>query len=183
MRAQSGLIGRHSPVSARRCPDPALLPCSKALRSLPAAALPEEAPAPSTAGSRPAGNDAACLPFAAATGLRCSPVMPSASWAVGAVSTCSSVLLCSPSALHLYTSGRAGRYAIMFTGHADALQGQYHLPLCGACGKALLTWLAAVGMRCWSSRQYKGCSLVPNPLTMQVHKVEPGKVKLSQDGG
>ena len=30
--------------------------------------------------------------------------MPSASWAVGAVSTCSSVLLCSPSALHLYTS-------------------------------------------------------------------------------
>ena len=98
--AQSGLIGRHPPVSARLRLAPPLLARSKAPRSLPAAALPEEAPASSTAGSRPAADDAACAPCAVAARLRCSPVMPSASCAVGAVSTCSSVLLCSPPALH-----------------------------------------------------------------------------------
>ncbi len=146
-------IGRHSPVSARLCLDPALLPCSKAPRSLPAAVLPEEAPAPSTAISRPAADDAACAACAAATGLRCSPVMPSASWAVGAVSTCSSVLLCSPPALRLDMSGCVGNsaYTILAT-----LLGQHRYETGSSLGMVGCCW-----KKVHVNRQREGC--VPKP--------------------
>ena len=88
--------GRSSPVNAKLRFSPPLLPCSKALPA-PAAAPPEEAgeaPASSSAGSRPAADVAACALYAAAARPRCTPVMPSASWAVGAQSTCSRVLPC-----------------------------------------------------------------------------------------
>lgn len=97
--------GEQSPVNARLRSCPALLPCSRALPGLAAAALPGEpgeAPASKSAGSRPAPDDSACGWRAAASVPRCTPVMPSASWAVGAQSTCSRVLPCIAPAYIIY---------------------------------------------------------------------------------
>lgn len=93
------------PVSAKLCPEPELLPwlCS--------ATLPEGAsmaPASSSAGSRPTAVTV-CAPCAADRAPCCMPVMPSASWEVGAQSTCSSVLPSDPPANRSIARPRAIR--------------------------------------------------------------------------
>ena len=93
--------GRSLPVSAKLRADPARPLRSRALPKLPAA--PRVLDVPAALGSSPAeslrdAGAAACTPCAAGEGLRCTPVIPSATCAVGAQSTCSRVLPCIPPA-------------------------------------------------------------------------------------